>query len=92
MKTDKTIEVRLNEVMEIYHQIRELGLSEAVCPELKLFKIDANLFVKTGQSINGKIKLKEINRELIYTLSSQPHIISSATLKCANVDRRLLRG
>lgn len=91
MKPEKSIEVRLNEIKEIYQKMYALGLSDAVCPGLKSFRTDANLFVKTGQSINGKIKLNEIDRELIYILSSQPHVISSATLKYANLDRRLLR-
>jgi len=67
----KTKEERLKEILEIYVKLKELGLSDDVCPKLKVFRKVANEFIKEGYSINGKIFLEEIGRTLIYNLTMQ---------------------
>ena len=72
---------RVQEAINLYKQLYDLGISEAVCPGVKDFKAILNDFVKNGQSLSGKIKLPEINRQIVYILTMQPHIISSVSLK-----------
>lgn len=76
----KTLQERLKEMLNIYEQLRDLGLDEHVCPGLLKFKKDANDFTKEGISISGKIKLIEIDRDFVYVLSTQDHITSHAKL------------
>ncbi len=71
----KTFESRFSEVKNIYQKLNELGI---VSQE---FKQKCNDFVKLGVGSSGKIKLNEAKRDLIYILSTQPHIISNVTLK-----------
>lgn len=81
---------RVQEAINIYKQLNDLGISEDVCSGIKDFKIVMNDFVKFGYNASGKIKLPEINRQLVYVLSVQPHIVSSASLKFWAADRRSL--
>ena len=76
----KNLQERLKEMLNIYEQLRDLGLDEHVCPELTKFKKDANDFIKEGISISGKVKMQEIDRDLVYVLSTQDHITSHAKL------------
>lgn len=76
----KPLQERLKEIIILYQKLYDLGLNENVCQSINEFKVVANRFVKSGQSESGKIKLKEINRVLVYLLSNQPHIVSSVTL------------
>lgn len=71
---------RLDEIIEIYKKLNELGLNIDICG-INEFKKIANEFVKNNISSSGKIKIPEIERELIYILSTQSHIISSVSLK-----------
>lgn len=77
----KTLETRLNEIKTIYSKLNELGISESVCKNIKDFKIKANLFVKDGESDSGKIKLFEIDKDLLYIFTINPNIASSVVLK-----------
>lgn len=82
----KTTSEKLKEVIEIYNQLKELGISDELCPDLIKFRQIANDFIKNNDttsngSLSGKIKLYEINRELVYLLSIQPNIKSYAYLK-----------
>ena len=77
----KTLETRLTEVKTLYKHLSELGLSDDVCPAIKEFKIACNNFVKYGRGQSGKIKLPEIERNLVYILSIQPQITSNVVLK-----------
>jgi hypothetical protein len=76
----KNLQERLKEMLNIYEQLRDLGLDEQVCPSLTKFKKDANDFIKEGVSISGKVKMHEIDRDLVYVLSTQDHITSHAKL------------
>lgn len=78
MKDQKT---RLQEVMAMYMRLQELGISEDLCPGLGEFKKIANAFVKEGASVEGKIRLPEITRVLVYRLTMQPHIESTVVLQ-----------
>ena len=77
----KTTSEKISEILEIYSKLQSLGLSEDVCPNISTFKKIANDFIKSDNSFSGKIKLQEINRELVYLLSIQPNIKSYAILK-----------
>lgn len=76
----KPLQERLQEMITIYKKFEELGIDEHVCEGFKQFKEIANRFVKDGRSESGRIRLKEINRNLVYVLSIQPHVVSSVTL------------
>lgn len=76
----KSLEKRLNEIMNIYKKLDELGISEDVCSNIKKFKQIANNFVKNGESQSGKIILIEVQRTLHYILSIQNHIESTVRL------------
>lgn len=80
MSKSKDAKTRLDEAMTIYKKLSGLGISEDVCPGIKEFRDILNEFVKHGHAASGKIKLPEINRKLVYILSTQPHIVSSASL------------
>lgn len=77
----KNQEDRLTEVINLYRQLNDLGVTTDSCDGIKEFKKIANTFVKDGFSSSGKIKLFEIDRVLAYTFTMQPHIASSVTLK-----------
>jgi hypothetical protein len=77
----KSMEKRLAEVKTLYKHLFDLGLSDEVCPAIKEFKMICNDFVKNGIGSSGKIRLHEINRDLVYILSMQTHITSNVTLK-----------
>lgn len=82
----KTTSEKIGEIIEIYSQLKTLGISDELCPDLSMFKKIANDFIKSDSSISGKMKLPEINRELIYLLSIQPNIKSYAYLKYKELD------
>lgn len=77
----KSQEDRLKEVIDLYAKLKDLGLSDDVCPALKKFREVANTFVREGYSSEGKIKLEEIERSLCYRMSMQSHIDSYVVLK-----------
>ena len=79
--TAKTMKNRLDEMLNIYKQLEDLGINENVCEEIRNCKRAANNFIKSGTSETGKLKLKEINRYLIYNFTMQPHVESYANLK-----------
>ena len=83
----KTQEIRLKEVLEIYRKLKELGLSDEVCNDLKEFRRIANTFVKEGYSTQGKIPLPEIGRVLIYHFTMVPHLESSVNLVASVKDK-----
>jgi len=83
-KKEKTITARISEIKLIYEKLQNLGLDSEVCPGIKEFKEVANSFVKEGVSLSGKIKLPEIERTLVYTLTMQSHIDSNVVLKNNN--------
>lgn len=76
----KPLSARLQEVANIYTQMKEFGLDQTVCEKIGEFKQIANVFVKEGYSQSGKMYLREIDRYLVYVLSMQPHIVSYAKL------------
>ena len=78
MKSQTT---RLQEVLAIYVRLKELGVSEDLCPALGEFKKIANTFVKDGVSCEGKVKLPEITRVLVYRLTMQAHLESTVMLQ-----------
>lgn len=76
----KSITERLNEIINIYKKLDELGINEKVCINIKKFKDIVNNFVKNGESQSGKIVLIEIQRKLHYKLSIQDHVESTVSL------------
>lgn len=80
MNCGKSQKERLEEMLNIYIQLGDLGIDENICPNIAKFKAAANLFIKDGVGDSGKVQLTEINRVLHYTLSTQPQVISSARL------------
>lgn len=81
MTIPKTIGERISEMKNIYLQMYDLGIDEHVCEGMRQFKEVANRFVKEGIGASGRIQLHEINRDLVYILSTQPHVVSSVVLK-----------
>lgn len=77
----KTLEKRLSEVICLYKHLSDLGLYDDICPAIKEFKMICNDFVKNSHGSSGKIRLHEIDRDLVYILSMQSHITSNVTLK-----------
>ena len=77
----KSLEERLEEMKQIYVKLNDLGITEQTCCGISKFKVFANDFVKNGISYSGSIKLQEINRKLVYILSTQKHIVSNVVLQ-----------
>ncbi len=74
-------------MINIYARLGDLGVSESVCPALAEFKAAANSFVRDGVGCSGRLALAEIGRVLRYTLSTRPHVVSSATLEVLKVKK-----
>lgn len=66
-RTEKTETERLQEMMELYKQLQNLGISRQWY-EMERFYQDANAFVKDKIGFSGKISLPMIQRELLYEL------------------------
>ena len=82
----KTTSEKIGEIIDIYSQLKTLWISDDVCLNLHTFRKIANDFIRSENSVSGKLKLPEINRELIYLLSIQPNIKSYAYLKYKELD------
>ncbi len=77
----KSASEKLKEIIDIFNKLKELGISDDLCKDLKNFRKISNDFIKSDTSFQGKIRLIEIDRELVYLLSVQPNIQSHAYLK-----------
>ena len=80
----KSSKEKIMEIIEIYSKLNSLGLNEEICLGVGEFKKIANEFIRTNinqQNLNGKIKLVEIDRELVYSLDIHPNIKSYAFLR-----------
>lgn len=74
----KTVEIRLQESIEIQSKLKELGLD--TIPKLRELKQIMNEYVRNGTSASGKIKVPEINKTAHYLFSNQTHIVSHVNL------------
>lgn len=79
-KQTKPLEVRLQEVTEVYAAVEALGLPDDL-PGWKEFRAIANAFVKDGVAASGTLPIPGTKRALQYTLSMQPHVKSMAVLR-----------
>lgn len=71
-RIDKAIEIKMN--------IRSLEFDENTCESLKEFYKILNEWVRTGMYANGKIKLPEIQKKIVYTLSNPKHTVVKLTM------------
>lgn len=79
---EKTVLERIQEVRTLYEQLFSFGFPEDL-DSIKVFRAFANRFVKTGEGASGSIPMVGYKRNLVYTLSNQPHITSMVILKHA---------
>jgi hypothetical protein len=66
----KSAAVRIAEVREIYERLAAVGVHRSTCPELDVFWVAANEFVRDGTGSNGAIPLAQVQRKLEYRLAT----------------------
>jgi hypothetical protein len=66
---------RLEKAIEVKKALIGLNINEEICPNLKPFSKILNDWVKDGKFAQGKIKLPEINKKLVYQLASPKYTV-----------------
>lgn len=59
---------RINKAFEVNNSLAKFNIDSELCGNLKEFKEIMNDWVKDGIHRDGKIKLPEINKKLVYRL------------------------
>jgi hypothetical protein len=80
--TEKSLKDRLDEVINLYKQLQQLGLHSHI-EGIHSFQTLANEFVKSGVPQTGEIPLEGTKRILCYKLSNKKHVISDIVLRHA---------
>jgi hypothetical protein len=76
----KTQTERLKEMIELYKQLENVGITNQF-EEMKKFYEDANTFVKEGTPITGAIPLASLQRVFYYELFAKHPKPSQGVLK-----------
>lgn len=76
----KTLTERINEIKNIYIKLEELGLHKRF-DSMESFYKDAQTYIREGISIQGKIKIPEIERNFYYKLVTRNDQACEALLK-----------
>lgn len=66
---------RLEKAIEVKKALLNLNISDEICPSLKQFSVILNDWVRDGDSRNGKIKLPEIGKKIVYQLASPKYTV-----------------
>jgi hypothetical protein len=74
------INKRVEKAIEVKKALKNLGISEDLCINLKKFSKLLNEWVKYGHYDEGKIKLIEINRNIIYQLRDPDNTVVKLTI------------
>jgi len=80
MKSTKTIEVRLKEVIELRKKFEELGL-DSENEQMKELIEKMNRFVRDGVGFSDKIELSDYDRVAICKFSTQKNCVSTIVLR-----------
>jgi hypothetical protein len=80
MKTIKTIEARLKEVIEFRKRFEELGL-DSENEQMKELVEKMNRFVKDGAGFSDKINMPDYGRVAICKFSMQKNCVSTIVLR-----------
>lgn len=67
VRKEKTLEERVQEMVELYRQLQNLGIHRQF-EDIEEFYTAANHFIRNKQSASGKIRLPMMQRELQYEL------------------------
>jgi hypothetical protein len=67
------VSLRLEKAIEVKKALINLNITDEICPELKDFSKILSDWVRDGTHKQGKIKLQEINRKLVYQLDVPKH-------------------
>lgn len=70
---------RLYKAIEIKTNLAAMNISEEICPGLKEFSGIMCSWVRDGGIYEGKIKLQEINKKLVYKLTNPQHTFAKLT-------------
>lgn len=74
-KKNDPVSKRLEKAIEVKKALINLNLSEEICPGLKDFSVILNEWVKEGKYSEGKIKLPEIGKKLVYQLATPKYTV-----------------
>ncbi len=72
---DDAITQRIHKAIEVKLGFEKLGITEEICPDLLKFSKVLNEWVKSGNFQQGKIKLVEVDKKIVYQLSSIKHTV-----------------
>ena len=62
------LQPRIDEALKIMRGLNSMNINKDTCPDIIRFSVVLNDWVKTGESQQGKIKLPEIDKKLVYQL------------------------
>lgn len=80
MKSTKTIEARLKEVIELRKKFGELGL-DSKNEQMKKLIEKMNRFARDGVGFSDKIRLPDYGRVAICKFTNQPRSVSTIVLR-----------
>lgn len=66
---------RLYKGIEVKTNLKAMNISEEICPELKEFSDILCAWVRDGGIYEGKVKLPEINKKIVYKLNGPKHTV-----------------
>ena len=66
---------RLEKALEVRKALLKLGINDEICPDLKPFFTLMNDWIREGGFKEGKIKLPEINKKIVYQLASPKYTV-----------------
>ncbi len=72
---DDGVSKRLEKAIEVKKTLINLNIYDEICPNLKSFSKILSDWVKDGKFVEGKIKLPEIDRKIVYQLSSPKNTV-----------------
>lgn len=76
---DVTAYKRLEKALETKRALVSMQITEETCNDLKLFSAILNEWVKDGKYAEGKIKLPEVNKKIVYKLTSPKYTFVKLT-------------
>jgi hypothetical protein len=79
MKSKKTMEARVKEMIEIRNKFDELGL-DTENDQMKALIVKMNDFVR-GTGFSGRVDLSDFGRVAICKFTNQPHSVSTIVLR-----------